>query len=60
MTNLSSKLQRYQKFFSFMLKYWNSELLRYTSSQAMEETQSEESYDFDHSPEELAEDLKQM
>ena len=60
MTNLSSKLQRYQKFFSFMLKYWNSELLRYTSSQAMEETQSEESYDFNHSPEELAEDLKQM
>ena len=43
-----------------MLKYWNSELLKYTSSQAMEETQSRKDFHFEHSPEELAEDLKKM
>lgn len=45
-----------------MLKYWNSDLFRQTSSVAMNGELSEEDkeHKFDQSPEELVEDLKQM
>ncbi|WP_245583363.1 hypothetical protein [Salinimicrobium terrae] len=37
MSILPANIERYQKFLSFMLKYWNSELLHETASNAMEE-----------------------
>ena len=46
-----------------MLKYWNSDLFRQTSAVAMNDSLSEEEDDdhqFDQTPEELVEDLKEM
>ena len=45
-----------------MLKYWNSDLFRQTSSVAKNGELSEEDkeHKFDQSPEELVEDLKEM
>ena len=60
MSVLPNKLSRYQKFLSFMLKYWNSDLLNETASNAMEEETTEELSTYDQSPEELVEDLKRM
>ncbi len=60
MSILPNNLERYQKFLSFMLKYWNSDLLNETASNAMEEETARKFDDFEQSPEELVEDLKQM
>lgn len=60
MAVLPDNLLRYQKFLGFMLKYWNSDLLSKTASNAMEEESSEEFSDYDQSPQELVEDLKRM
>lgn len=60
MSILPENLERYQKFLSFMLKYWNSDLLNETSSNAMEEETARNFSDYEQSPEELVEDLKQM
>ncbi|MFD2518561.1 ABC1 kinase family protein [Salinimicrobium flavum] len=60
MSILPENLQRYQKFLSFMLKYWNSDLLNQTASNAMEEETARSFSDYEQSPEELVEDLKQM
>ena len=60
MSILPETLNRYQKFLSFMLKYWNSDLLNETASNAMDEEAARNFSDYDQSPEELVEDLKQM
>lgn len=60
MSILPENLERYQKFLSFMLKYWNSDLLNETASNAMEEETARTFKDYEQSPEELVEDLKQM
>ncbi|MFD0975729.1 ABC1 kinase family protein [Salinimicrobium gaetbulicola] len=60
MSLLPENLVRYQKFLSFMLKYWNSDLLNDTTSQAMDEETVSSFSEYDQSPEELVEDLKQM
>ena len=60
MSILPENLERYQKFLSFMLKYWNSDLLNETASNAMEEETARNFNDYQQSPEELVEDLKEM
>jgi predicted unusual protein kinase regulating ubiquinone biosynthesis (AarF/ABC1/UbiB family) len=60
MSILPDNLERYQKFLGFMLKYWNSDLLNETASNAMEEETARTFKDYEQSPEELVEDLKQM
>ena len=62
MSNTPDKIKRYYKFIRFMLKYWNSDLFRQTSSVAMDASLSDEEkeHQFDQSPEELVEDLKAM
>jgi len=62
MSILPDDLIRYQKFIGFMLKYWNSDLFNQTANSALQETQEEEEMieNFDQSPEELVEDLKNM
>ncbi len=60
MSILPENIERYQKFLSFMLKYWNSDLLNETASNAMEEETARTFKDYEQSPEELVEDLKQM
>lgn len=61
MSVLPDNLLRYQKFFGFMLKYWNSDLFNQTAATALDETgDGEKEENFDQTPEELVEDLKQM
>lgn len=60
MSILPGNLERYQKFLSFMLKYWNSDLLNETASNAFEEETARKFNDYEQSPDELVEDLKQM
>ena len=60
MSILPENLERYQKFLSFMLKYWNSDLLNETASNALEEETARSFSDYEQTPEELVEDLKQM
>ena len=61
MSVLPDSLVRYQKFIGFMLKYWNSDLFKNTSSTALGETElKDENDNFDQTPDELVEDLKNM
>lgn len=61
MTVLPDNLEPYMRFMSFMLKYWNSSLLEYATSQALDKEESEtDSQSFEQSPEELMNDLKKM
>lgn len=61
MSVLPDNLGRYQKFFGFMLKYWNSDLFKRTAATALaEETREKEEEEYDQSPAELVEDLKKM
>jgi len=58
---LPENLEPYMRFISFMLKYWNSSLLEYATSQALDrENGPTDSQSFEQSPEELVEDLKKM
>src|SRR5690554_5991172 len=58
---LPENLEPYIRFISFMLKYWNSSLLEYATSQALDrENVPTDSQSFEQSPEELVEDLKKM
>ena len=62
MAVLPDKLEGYRKFFSFMLKYYNSDVFTSASQSAMggqadEEDKAEE---YGRGPEELVEDLKSM
>lgn len=61
MSVLPDNLERYRKFISFMLKYWNSDLFQKTASKALHEgTAEKKETSFNQSPEELVEDLKNM
>lgn len=61
MSVLPDNLERYRKFFGFMLKYWNSELFQQTANSALDEPEDQEKpTDYDQTPEELVEDLKKM
>ncbi len=54
------KLDYYAKFFAFILKYYNSDVVRSTADSAMSKSSEDQSYSFDEKPEELVEDLKKM
>ncbi len=62
MSVLPDNLERYRKFIGFMLKYWNSELFQQTANSALEDEpeDKEKVTDYDQTPEELVEDLKNM
>jgi ubiquinone biosynthesis protein len=62
MSVLPDNLERYRKFMSFMLKYWNSDLFHQTAATAMDEGEEKEHSEdgYDQTPEELVEDLKNM
>jgi predicted unusual protein kinase regulating ubiquinone biosynthesis (AarF/ABC1/UbiB family) len=60
MSFLPENLSRYQKFLSFMLKYWNSDLVNETTLNAVEKERAEKASNFDETPEELVRDLKKM
>ncbi|MFN4764373.1 ABC1 kinase family protein [Gillisia sp. Q332] len=62
MSVLPDNLLRYQKFFGFMLKYWNSDLFTQTAASALgdENNDEKDEADYDQTPEELVDDLKQM
>lgn len=61
MSVLPDNLVRYRKFFGFMIKYWNSDLFHQTAASAMDEgDDAEKTENYDQTPEELVEDLKQM
>ncbi|WP_424493664.1 ABC1 kinase family protein [Salinimicrobium sp. GXAS 041] len=60
MSILPGRLTRYQKFLTFMLKYWNSDLLNETASNAFDNISNDNLSDFDQTPEEVVEDLKKM
>lgn len=56
------QLDKYTKFFGFILKYYNSDIVKSTTNSAMNEMTLEEipKDDFNDQPEELVEDLKRM
>ncbi|MGM0933327.1 MAG: ABC1 kinase family protein [Bacteroidota bacterium] len=62
MSVFPDNLERYRKFIGFMLKYWNSELFHQTANSALEDVPEDEDKetDYDQTPEELVEDLKNM
>ena len=60
MSLLPDQYDKYFRFFKFMLKYWNSDVFTYTEEKIADSEADIESDHFDHSPEELAEDLKKM
>lgn len=54
-------LDNYAKFFSFILKYYNSDVVKSASDSALSlETEEANSEDYNQKPEELVEDLKKM
>ncbi len=61
MASIPQKFNNYSKFISFIYKYWNSDLFKTASENALGESydESENMPQYD-SPEELAEDLKSM
>ncbi|SMO93849.1 ABC1 kinase family protein [Gracilimonas mengyeensis] len=57
----SDKINQYRKLLSFVLTYWNSDLLSETASNAMgADIDAQQVRDYDQSPEELADDLEEM
>lgn len=54
------KLDYYARFFAFILKYYNSDVVRSTAETAMSGTRDDQNYEFAQKPEELVEDLKKM
>ncbi len=55
------KLDNYAKFFAFILKYYNSDVVKSTANTALGDSDgSEDAYEFMQKPEELVEDLKKM
>lgn len=58
MSILPESIERYRKFFSFLIKYWNSDILNYTSDKAFGEKEIVDTHNYDQKPEEFAEDLK--
>lgn len=60
MSLLPDQYDKYIRFFKFMMKYWNSDVFSYTEEKMADSESEIESENFDHLPEELAEDLKSM
>ncbi|HLW15301.1 MAG TPA: AarF/UbiB family protein [Flavobacteriaceae bacterium] len=59
MSLLPESFDKYVRFFRFILKYWNSDIFS-DSEEDFEVLDIEEDPNWEHSPEELVEDLKQM
>ncbi len=63
MPSIQEKFSNYSKFITFIYKYWNSDIFRAASENALnietEESKKPDSEDY-HGPEELVEDLKKM
>lgn len=57
---LPDQYDKYLRFFKFMLKYWNSDVFSYAEEKIRESDTDSVSDEFDHTPEELTEDLKKM
>lgn len=60
MSLLPDQYDKYLRFFKFMLKYWNSDVFFYAEEKISGSETQDETHSFDHSPEELTEDLKKM
>lgn len=60
MSILPEQYDKYLRFFKFMLKYWNSDIFSMPEEQISIKENEDDSNEFDHSPEELTEDLKEM
>lgn len=60
MSILPEAIDRYRKFFSFIIKYWNSDLVKYSSDRALGKDTEIERSSFDQDPEEFVKDLKTM
>lgn len=58
MSILPEQYDKYLRFFKFMFKYWNSDIFSIPDEVIV--TTDVNSDDYDHSPEELTEDLKKM
>lgn len=59
---LPEKYDKYIRFFKFMLKYWNSDMFS-ESEQNLHDVNAEKKtkdFEFDHDPEEFAQDLQKM
>lgn len=59
MSLLPDQYDKYVRFFKFMIKYWNSDVLT-MPDEGLAESDMNTEKDFEHSPEELTEDLKKM
>lgn len=60
MSTIPEKFSNYTKFISFILKYWNSDVFRAASENALNNENFDDSEHDYKNPEELAEDLKNM
>lgn len=60
MSILPENIERYRKFFALLIKYWNSDILDYSSKKALGNSDDPEPASFENSPEELADDLRKM
>lgn len=60
MSILPESIERYRKFFALIIKYWNSDILDYSSKKAFGDSDDIEPNSFENSPQELADDLRKM
>ena len=60
MSVLPDQYDKYLRFFKFMWKYWNSDVFSFPEEELMASEGENDSDEFDHTPEELTEDLKKM
>ncbi|WP_332024505.1 ABC1 kinase family protein [Kaistella sp.] len=60
MSTIPEKFSNYTKFISFILKYWNSDVFKAASENALNKENFDDSEHDYKNPEELAEDLKNM
>lgn len=60
MSTIPEKFSNYTKFISFILKYWNSDVFKAASDNALNNENFDDSEHDYKNPEELAEDLKNM
>lgn len=60
MSILPDQYDKYLRFFKFMWKYWNSDVFAMPDDQIPESGHEINPDEFDHTPEELTEDLKSM
>lgn len=59
MSILPESIEKYRKLFSFIIKYWNSDLVEYSSNKALGNTIEDDKID-DEKPEDFVNELKQM